>query len=264
MTPFTSRPDRSASLQGRVPTGVTIGPTSSPVHFEPRGWHRGAAKAVVLPQLTGATAVRIRQLVALAAAILLMDDSGSMFGTFGDDTGVRYAAAQSLVNMMRRAGGGRAAVVHWGTDAPAQQVHGLTDIRRGGRKIEKALQIPPTLGGNNLPLALTRAHEVLAGAAAKETPVIYVLTDGCEDLGADLTTPLRHLPASSVHVLLVDRGNGCSPALEAEWNRLPLGSFRRLDHLDTAHLAWQLGDVLADTLGLQMPEYPTKTTKEHR
>lgn len=262
MTRFATRPDGSASVRGRVPHGLAAGTTSAPVTFERQGWSRAGAKPVPLPHLVGAAAAVIRQLVGLVAAVFLMDDSGSMYGTWGDDTGVRYAAAQSLVNMMRRSGGGRAAVVHWGTDAPTDQVLALTDIRRGTGKIEKALQIPPTLGGNNLPRALDRAYEVLTIARPNEIPVVYVLTDGCEDLSADLVTPLRRLPGGAVHVLLVDRSNGCSPALEAEWQRLPLGSFRRLDHLDTAHLAWQLGDVLAETLGLQIPQYPTTTKKK--
>lgn len=267
MTRFATRPDGIATVGGRVPHGSTAVTTSVPVTFEVQGRRRAGAKPIILPQLVGAAGAVIRRRVGLVAAVFLMDDSGSMYGTWGDDTGVRYAAAQSVANMMRRGGGGRAAVVHWGTDAPANRVLGLTDIRRSARKVEKALQIPPTLGGNNLPRALDRAHEVLSTSKAQEIPVVYVLTDGCEDLSADLATPLRRLPTAAVHVLLVDRSNGCSPALEAEWRRLPLGSFRRLDHLDTPHLAWQLGDVLAETLGLELPQFPTKTrtkTKESR
>jgi hypothetical protein len=42
----------------------------------------------------------------LAAVAPDVDETGSMYGSFGDPTGIRYAAAQSLVAMQRRSGGG--------------------------------------------------------------------------------------------------------------------------------------------------------------
>ena len=37
--------------------------------------------------------------------MIFIDDSGSMYGLIGDRSGIRYAAAQSLVAMQRRSGG---------------------------------------------------------------------------------------------------------------------------------------------------------------
>lgn len=261
MSRFHRRADAIATLGVRGPEGQPTVATSQ-VIVGPAPRRLVGAKPVVLPPLHGEAPGAIRRLLALVDALFLMDDSGSMYGQWGDATGIRYAAAQSLTNLMRRSGGGRVGVVHWGSDAPEAQLLPLTDIRRHSKAISRALQVPPTLGGNNLPRALDRAHQLLAIERPSAVPVVFVLTDGCEDLSADLTTPLQRLPESCVHVLLVDRSNGCGPALEDEWNRLPLGSFRRLDHLRTDHLAFQLARVLADAIGLEITEPSTHTAKK--
>lgn len=199
-----------------------------------------------------------------ADLVFLPDDSGSMYGTWGDEQGVRYAAALSVIDLMRRIGGGRAAVVHWGTEAPADQVLPLTNVRLGMGRLRKALQIPPTLGGNNFPAALDRAAEVLEGSDRQRLQLVFGVTDGIEYLSPGINASLARLPAGSVHVLLVDRSGGCNEELERQWRALPLGSFTRLDVLDTTRMAWQIADVTAAALGLSMPELkpPTPTQKE--
>lgn len=194
--------------------------------------------------------------------VFVPDDSGSMYGTWGDERGVRYAAALSVVDLMRRMGGGRAAVVHWGTEAPADQVLPLTDVRSGMRRLRQALQIPPTLGGNNFPAALRRAAEVLEGSDRQRLQLVFGVTDGIEYLSPEIHTALAQLPPESVHVLLVDRSGGCNEELEQQWRSLPLGSFTRLDVLDTTRMAWQIADVTAAAVGLSMPALTTSKTKE--
>ena len=64
------------------------------------------ARPVALPTLVGGSAREIRALALNVRAVFAIDDSGSMYGNFGDPTGIRYAAARSLVAMQRRSGGG--------------------------------------------------------------------------------------------------------------------------------------------------------------
>ena len=95
-----------------------------------------AARPVILPRLVGAPPRQIRELAQNVLAAFAIDDSGSMYGSFGDPTGIRYAAAQSLVAMQRRSGGGLAGVVHWGTSAPEDMVTPLVDVCRKQRLLD--------------------------------------------------------------------------------------------------------------------------------
>lgn len=232
--------------------GVVVAP-KEPKPFEP------AAKPVRLPSLQGASPETITQLVEALVILFLVDDSGSMYGTWGDGSGVRYAAARSLVDLVRRhAKDARAGVVHWGTDVG--DVLPPVPVRRGGRQLQHALRIPPSLGGNNLPAALARAAGLLpAATAGSEVPLVFVLTDGCEPITPAMHAALGALPPGCVHIALVDRSNALDPFSEAAWRALPLGSFTRLD-LDTSGLATELGALLARALGLTLPTAPTITS----
>jgi hypothetical protein len=157
----------------------------------------------------------------------------------------------------------RVGVVHWGTTAPGELVLPLTDVRRR-RTIEAALEIPPTLGGNNFPGALSRAREVAQDSDEARIPLVVTITDGIETVGADALDQMSHLPPRCVHVLLVDHSHGCGPELEAGWSSLPLGSFNRLDVFDTAQLAWQAAEVIARAAGLEMPPLKPLTSKPNR
>ena len=218
---------------------------------------RPGAKPVALPMAEGD-----RHLILRVAMYLLMDDSGSMYGSWGDPSGVRYAAALSLFRLMERLGGGRAGVVHWGSTAPEEMVTPLVDVKKGKRQLRNALQIPPTLGGNNLPLALGRAADLLARPPADARPAVCVLTDGIEEVGAAAQAQIDRLPPGAVHVLLIDHGKGCDDRLEAAWRQLSLGSFTRLNVNDTHRMAWQLADIATKAVGLTMPPYqPPKESR---
>ena len=180
-----------------------------------------------------------------------MDDSGSMYGTWGDPTGVRYAAARSVLEFLRRCGAGQLGVIHWGSTAPEELALPPTDVRKGRGQILKALRIPPTLGGNNLGAALRLA-------AKWSCTLTVVITDGMEDFSLDLRRPIGALPEASIHVLLIDRSRGCGPEFEAQWRSLPLGSFVRLDDSDVLRMAHQIAELICRAVGARMPSLPTK------
>ncbi len=182
--------------------------------------------------------------------VFAIDDSGSMYGPWGDQHGVRRAVALGIVDLMRRGGGGRVGVVHWGSDAPRELVLPLTSVSRR-RTIRDGLEIPPSLIDNNLVAALARSGEVLRDRQPEGVPLVIVITDGIEEVGARVRTQLAKLPHGSVHVLLVDYSNN-SVGYEPAWRDLPLGSFTRLD-LDIERMTWQAAEVVVAAVGLSMP-----------
>ena len=221
-----------------------------------------AARPVVLPPLVGASPREIRELAQKVLAVFATDDSGSMYGSFGDPTGIRYAAARSLVAMQRRSGGGLAGVVHWGTSAPEEMVTPLVDVRRKRRLLDRGLQIPKTLGGNDLPAALRRVAEMLPPLDRNDIPLVFVITDGIEDVTAETHAAVAALPKGSVHMLLVDCSNGCSEEMEQAWRTVAFGSFTRLPHFDTKAMAMALATAYAQSLGLSLAS--TVTTPRRR
>lgn len=196
-------------------------------------------------------------------AVFAIDDTGSMYGRCGDPCGVRRAAALSVVDLMARARGARAGVVHWGSIAPEELTLPLTNVRHR-RRIESALSIPPSLGANNFPAALARSRQVLESSDPSRIQLVVCITDGIETLGPDATAQLKRLEPESVHVLLVDHSHGCTPALEAGWASLPFGSFTRLELLDTTQMAWQAADIVARAAGIEMSPAPTTTPSYSR
>lgn len=191
--------------------------------------------------------------------VFAVDESGSMFGTYGDPRCVRRAAALSVTNLLARAPGSRVGVVHWGSHAPASLALALTDSRRR-HIIGPALAIPPSLGGNNLPAALARAREVLGCPDLSRNPLVVVITDGIEDVGAGAANEIALLAPASVHVLLVDHSHGCDAELEAKWRLLALGSFNRLNisTVDTASL--QAARVISAAAHTSSPTIATTRT----
>lgn len=218
------------------------------------------ARPVVLPPLIGATPTQIRERVGRMLVVFACDDSGSMYGTWGDPTGIRYAAALSLVGLMERSGGGRAAVVHWGTEAPIGLALTPVRVRQGRRALRRALTVPPTLGGNDLPLALERCRLVTPGATPDEHVVHFVLTDGIEPVTAAVHAAVAALPPGSVHMLLVDRSGGCGAGMEADWRSVAFGSFTRLQTFETAAMSRQLAEIFAGSMGLSMPAARARRT----
>jgi hypothetical protein len=166
--------------------------------------------------------------------------------------------------MMNKCGSARAAVVHWGTDAPLEMAVAPVQLKRGRKTLKQALSIPPTLGGTNLAGALSRAHELTPPPAQDEQTVYYILTDGIEPVTPAIAAAIANLPAGSVHMLLVDRSGGCDPNMEAAWRGCAFGSFTRLRTFDTEAMSHQLADIAATTLGLEMPHATTSTTTERQ
>jgi hypothetical protein len=221
------------------------------------------ARPIRLPSLRGASTSEIARRVRKVSVWFDEDDSGSMYyPPSGDQRGVRYAVALSLIDLMRRSGGGRAGVIHWGSYAERELALTLVDVKTGRRQLERALTIPLlTLGGNNLPDALRLTAELTPTLDKDEQLLIFVIGDGIEAVTPDVHATIAGLPAESVHMLLVDTANGCDAAMEAAWRSCALGSFERLEVFDVAQLAHQIGDVFARTLGLQMPPVPGKTKR---
>lgn len=239
--------------RGGLALGATGGACSvvpAPVYRRPRR----VARPIVLPPMIGASADEQAERIEGAAALFVIDDSGSLyFGAGGDTTGIRYAASLSLIGLMRRIGGGAAAVVHYGSDAPAEMVTPLLDVKREGRRLKRALTIPaPSLGGTNVASGLARCAPLLQSRPFPN-PVTFIIGDGLENVSAKAHAAVAALPPESAHLLLVDKLGACDAALEAGWRSLPLGSITRLDVFDTKAMAWQLAEIFASSMGLQMP-----------
>jgi hypothetical protein len=231
-----------------------VGGAHAVVPAPPHPRPKRVARPIVLPPMVGAPPAEQAERAQHSATIFVIDDSGSLyFGAGGDTTGIRYAAAQSLVGLMRRAGGGTAAVVHYGSEAPAEMVTPLLHVKRDGRQLKRALKIPvPNLGGTNVASGLARCAPLLEGRATLN-PVAYLIGDGLESISDTAHAAVASLPPNSVHLLLVDKLGACDAALEAGWRSLPLGSVTRLDVFDTKTMAWQLADIFAASIGLKMP-----------
>ena len=260
------RPQRPGQLSGYSDARlVALGSAGPAPHIETHRRPDRPARPIWLPPMVGASRDEIRLLLRLLVVFFLCDDSGSMYGSWGDPTGVRYAAAQSLLGLIERSSGrgasSRAGVIHWGTDAPAELALAPVDVRRGRKALKQALTVPPTLMANNLPLALSRARQMTPPLIDEEQAIYYVLTDGIEDVTPVMHAAIAALPPGSVHMVLVDRSGGCDPAREAAWNGVAFGSFTRLKTFDTTEMAQQLAEVFAASIDLQMPEASTTERK---
>jgi hypothetical protein len=209
-------------------------------------------RPVRLPGLSGAPRNVTRQRVANLDVIFAIDDSASVHGPYGTDPGgARNAACLSVIDLMQRHGGGRAGVVHWGDTAPASLALPPMPVGRG--RLQRGLRLKPVLGGTQPAAALARAYKLIQRSGSGRTLAVLLLTDG-QDLGARLEHALRQLPASSVHLILVDPSGDCW-GQEAVWRQLPWGSFTRLENVsDRKRLAWESGAVIARSLGLKLPQ----------
>ena len=210
----------------------------------------GEAMPVWLPGLAGAPVTVIRQRIASLDVIFAIDDSESVHGPDGTDpSGARNAACLSVIDLMRRSGGGRAGVVHWGDVAPPSMAVAPLSVHRG--RLGRELRLQPVLGGTQPAVALARVSELVQGTSSGRTLAVLLITDG-QDLGAGLEQTLGQLPARSVHLILVDPSGDCW-GQEAVWRELPWGSFTRLESLtDRKRLAWESGAVIARSVGLRL------------
>ncbi|HTL40540.1 MAG TPA: hypothetical protein VL294_03620 [Pseudolysinimonas sp.] len=213
----------------------------------------GQVAAIRIPPLTGASKAIIAAMVKKTYCVFLPDQSGSMFGAFGDPTGVTAAAAESVLDLLHRSGGGSASVIPWGSDAPARLAAGPLDIRKDLKRLSKALRNGENLGGNDLAAALRRA-KLLTPALGPDRQVVYcVITDGIEDATPAIHAAVGDLAPGSVHMCLVDRNGGRTAAMDAAWATVPFGSSTTLDAFDITAMTSQLVDVIATTLGLTAP-----------
>lgn len=261
-----SRLSQSSALQGHG--GLALQAHGTALRVVPRPPYepqRRLARPVRLPAMLGAPRAEQAKRVANTPVAFVIDDSGSLyFGAGGDTTGVRYAAALSLLGLIRRAGGGNAAVVHYGSNAPEELATPPLDAKRDWRQLKQALTIPvPNLGGTNVASGLARCAEALAGAGPGD-PVVYIVGDGIEAVSATARQALEALPPNSAHLLLVDRSGACDAALEAGWRSLPLASIERLEVFDAGAMAWQLAEIFASSIGLQMPSQARRGRKRRQ
>ncbi len=225
-------------------------PLARPQLATGRPGHR-QVQPVRLPDLAGASQRIIRQRVARAVVMFAIDGSLSVHGAAGTDPeGARNAACLSVLDLMRRYGGRRAGVVHWGETAPADLA--LPPVPIHQRRLERMLGAQPMLGETNPAAALARVRQIALPISADQTLAVLLLTDG-QDLGEGLECELAQLPARSVHLILADPSGNCF-GQEAAWRALPWGSFTRLENLcDRARVAWESGAVLARSIGLELP-----------
>lgn len=224
-----------------------------------------AARAITLPPLAGAPRKEIRRRVGCSLCGVVPDRSGSIFSTWGGDPDDAIGAAgESLFLLQRRSGGGQGLVVPWGSTAPRELVVGPLDTRRHSRPLRTALRNRGSLGGNDLPAALHRTAEYLVGRPADEIPVIFVPTDGGETVTAATHAAVTALPEGSVHLILIDPRNICSPEMEADWRSVAFGSFNRIDDLSVRHLATRIAEIYAAALGLELDSATTAPTRTGR
>ena len=80
----------------------------------------------------------------------------------------------------------------------------LVDVRRKRRLLDQGLQIPETLGGNDMPAALRRMDQILRPIGRNDVPLAFVITDGNESVTAETHAAVAALPKRSVHMLLVE------------------------------------------------------------
>ena len=212
----------------------------------------GAAPLRV-PPLTGESRAAIAKLVRQITMNFLIDCSGSMSGPWGDPTDVTGAAAESVINLQRASGGGHAGVVLWGSDAPRDLAVGPLDVTRDAKALRAALRNNASLGGTNIAAGIARGKELADAAPAGDTVITVVLTDGMETVDDAVRAAVASLAPSSMHICLIDRSNGCSPAMEAAWRSLPLGSFTRLQSFDLVDITSQIVTIFANTLHLTAP-----------
>jgi hypothetical protein len=208
------------------------------------------APAVDLGRLVGDTVAAIRALVLQVVIIFLLDDSGSMFCWSTDMTNTRGAAALSLTNLLRSSGGGQIYVIRWGSHVG--QVAGPLDVKRQRKQIKEVLRTQVNLGGNNLPAALHRAHGITKGLPEDKIVLNVVISDGIEAVTPATRSAISALPEDSVRLILVDKGNGCTPGMEADWRSSGMSSVNRLTRFDTTEMATHLGEILAQALGLEL------------
>jgi hypothetical protein len=239
-------------LRNHTPRGVELA-TPGPLSAWPRPSARpGGQRPFRLPGLAGAPPSVTRHRVANLDVIFAIDESGSVHGPDGTDPqGARNAACLSVVDLMRRHGGGRAGVVHWGNTAPASLA--LAPVPVYHRRLQRGLRIQPKLGGTRPEVALARVRKLICGNSSGRTLAVLLITDG-QDLGTGLDKALKQLPARSVHLILVDPSGDCW-GQETAWRALPWGSFTRLESLcDHKRLAWESGAVIAGSIGLRLAQ----------
>ena len=195
--------------------------------------------------------------------MLLLDDSGSMFRSETDQEGLRYIAAESVVDLLRRVGVSSLGVIHWGSSCPQDLLLRPTppnDVRQ----IDKALRMPESsLGGTNLAVALQFAQSVVQNDVPDLKPNYLVITDGLESLGQSLKEALAELPSRSVRVLLIDRAVQCDAATERAWRSLPLGAFFRLATSDPDDWSWSAAVALFSGVSASYPELPDPSQREY-
>ena len=221
---------------------------------------------------------QLQQPTAALDLVILMDNSGSMYGKYGNDSfSFRYDAAAIMLNMCESQGT-QAAVYEFGNTPIAIGTEKLTSIDISGREraslTEKLTNrvketIKKETGGDTyLGTALKKAAEVLDAAAdersqTKRAPVILLLADGeCDP------NDLQNLEAAKqdciskgykiYSVLLKGRGKFNTETL-TELSEATGG--RAFELNDAAELPKMFAQVFADQTGAELT-YNTKYPEE--
>lgn len=214
------------------------------------------ARPVRLPRLTGAPRAEITRLVEESTIAILPDWSGSIFATWaGDPRDALGAAGESLLQLQRRSGGGRALVLPWGSSPSARRAVGPVKVTKRYRELRAALRNRENLGGNDLPAALENAADRLA--AERRKVAVFVPTDGGEPVTQAMHDAVARFPRGAVHLILIDPSGQCTDAMAADWSSVAFGSFTRVQDVSVAAIARQMAEVYAAGIGLSLRPDPS-------
>lgn len=245
------------SLTANLP--VATGPFQGSVRPPTAFTFRKRRRCLRLPIFDGMDVTSVKG----QAVMLLIDDSGSMFRPEADLGGLRYTAAASVADLLRRLDVAAMGILHWGSYCPADLLLRPT-TPMNVRSVDMALRMPASpLGGTDLAAALRHAHSVAQQDVPHLLPSYLVITDGLESLGRSLEKTLAVLPPRSVRVLLVDRAGRCDRYMEQRWRELPLSSFIRLDANDPDEWAWASAVALFANLQTAYPELPEPSQRRY-
>lgn len=245
------KPSRNPlSIQGRSELHLpSIGGAASYRYFpRPDVAAPGGAATIRLPVPVGPPRADVRRSAFGTLVLYLIDQSGSIFGL--DPTDVRAAACRSLLDLQRRAGGGRGALVHFGSEAPAEYVTGPLDVVASRRELAAAATSPADLGGTSLAAPIVRAADLIRNVGGIPKTIVFLITDATEPVGAAQVALGALPPHAEAHAVLINAPHG----LAANWDSSrAFTSVLAVSQPTVRELATALGTTYAAALGAHLP-----------